>query len=139
MSSLLCYFEILPVLQNAVSSIASQPDIVLPLNPHTTSWHLHSIMLYKDLCTCLLPTDLKVPETSIISYNFVFHLQNSTYKNACIYTPSMCTELKDQQLKVAAASPLLEFDKNQTLFLMSILIFTGKQEPHPSHTHQLLH
>lgn len=77
MSSFLCYSEILPVLQNAVSSVASQPDIVLSLNPHTTLsvplYGIYILLCFIKICVpTLLPTDLKFPENNIISYNSVF-------------------------------------------------------------------
>lgn len=76
MPSLPCYSEILQVLQDAVSSVASQPNTVSALSPHTILsvplYGIYILPFYKDLCTCLFPTDLKVPENQIISYNCVF-------------------------------------------------------------------
>lgn len=77
-SSPLCYSEMLSGLQDAVSSVVSQPDTVSSLSPHTIlSVQLYGIYILlcfinKDLCICLFQTDLKVPENQIISYNFVF-------------------------------------------------------------------
>lgn len=77
MSSLPSYSEISPLLQDVVSSVASQPDncFIFKFSYHffcSMLWHLHSIMFYKDLCTCSFPADLKFPENKIISSNFVF-------------------------------------------------------------------